>query len=217
MAPGSPLDGRVRRGQESREARRAQIKERALVVFGEQGYHATSVSDLVAAAGVARGTFYLYFDSKDAIFVELLDDLVRHLRSNIVGVDVSEGAPPMEEQLKATVVRIFDTVVSNRSLTRIVFREAIGLHEAVDQRMRRFDDELHTYVARSLRLAHASGTLRSLDARVSAACIVGSVREVVNRYVVASDADFDRDAVAGALLDHHLRGLQPFAPSADLG
>jgi AcrR family transcriptional regulator len=64
----SEPDGRVRRGHETREARRAQILESALTVFATKGYHETSVTDLVDAAGVARGTFYLYFDSKEAIF-----------------------------------------------------------------------------------------------------------------------------------------------------
>ena len=118
-------DGRVRRGQETREARRTQIKQTALRVFSERGYHETSVSDLVDAAGVARGTFYLYFDSKDAIFLELLDDLTAHLRSNVTGIDLSPSAAPMFEQLHAIVVRILRTVVENRPLTRIIFREAV--------------------------------------------------------------------------------------------
>ncbi|MEQ1505351.1 MAG: TetR/AcrR family transcriptional regulator [Myxococcota bacterium] len=201
------VDGRVRRGQESREARRVQIKATALAVFSDKGYHETSVSDLVDAAGVARGTFYLYFDSKEAIFLELLDDLTVHLRSNIVGVDVTRGVASMGDQLHAVVVRILRAVVDNRPLTRIIFREAVGLHATVDARLRAFDDELHGYVARSLQLGAALGVIRPVDPQVAAAAVVGSVREIVHRYVVRADAPFDPDAVARALLDHHLRGL----------
>ena len=190
--------------------RRAQIKESALRVFSDSGYHNTSVSDLVSAAGVARGTFYLYFDSKDAIFLELLDDLVTHLRANIVGVDRSPEAPPMEKQLQGTIMRILETVVTNRPLTRIIFREAIGLHEAVDQRMRQFDDDLHSYVARALRLGQAVHLLQpQLDLEVSAACVVGSLRELVNRLVVVSDADIDLERVANGIIEHHMQGLLP--------
>lgn len=202
-------DGRVRRGQESREARRAQIKETALRVFSEKGYHATSVSDLVDAAGVARGTFYLYFDGKDAIFLELLDDLTAHLRANIVGVDLSGGAGSMEAQLHATVARILRTVVDNQALTRIIFREAVGLHAAVDARLRAFDDELHGYVARSLQVGAALGVIAPADVEVVAACVVGSLREIVLRRVVGSDGPMPVDAVAGAVIGHHLRGLLP--------
>jgi AcrR family transcriptional regulator len=43
--------------------------------FGERGFHAGSISGITRRAGVALGTFYTYFDSKDAIFRELVKDL----------------------------------------------------------------------------------------------------------------------------------------------
>jgi AcrR family transcriptional regulator len=199
------VDGRVRRGVETREARRAQILENALAVFAAKGYHETTVSDLVAASGVARGTFYLYFDGKEALFLELLADLLQHVRGNIVGVNLTRG--PLEEQLHATIARLLRTVESNRPLTRILFREAVGLHSAVDERLRAFDAELLGYVERSLALGIALGRIRATDPRLSALAVVGSVRELVQHYVVQSDAPFDVDAVARALVDHHLRGL----------
>lgn len=200
-------DGRVRRGQETREARRSQIKETALRVFSEKGYHETSISDLVDAAGVARGTFYLYFDGKDAIFLELLDDLTAHLRANITGIDLAPGAAPMAEQIHAIVVRLLRTVVDNRPLTKIIFREAVGLHASVDERLQSFDRELHGYVARSLSVGAALGVTRAVDPEVSAACVIGSLREIIHRTVVSSDAPVALEAIATALIDHHLRGL----------
>jgi AcrR family transcriptional regulator len=209
MSDETDQDGRVRRGQETREARRSQIKEDALRVFSEKGYHATSVTDLVDAAGVARGTFYLYFDGKDAIFLELLDDLTAHLRANIVGIDPSRGAASMEDQLHATIVRILRTVESNQPLTRIIFREAVGLDAVVDARLAAFDDELYGYVARSIQVGVASGTIRATDVATAAASVVGSVREIVYRWVVRSGLPLDVDRVARGVIDHHLRGLLP--------
>jgi AcrR family transcriptional regulator len=202
-------DGRVRRGQETREARRSQIKERALGVFSSKGYHETSVSDLVDAAGVARGTFYLYFDGKEAIFLELLDELLGHLRANIVGIDMRSGAATMEEQLHAIVVRILRTTMDNRPLTRIIFREAIGLHAAVDARLRAFDDDLYGYVARSLVAGARLNVVRPLDPQLGATSLVGALREVVYRYVVHGDEPLDLDQVARSLVDQHLGGLLP--------
>jgi len=209
MTDEADQDGRVRRGQETREARRSQIKEDALRVFSEKGYHATSVTDLVDAAGVARGTFYLYFDSKDAIFLELLDDLTAHLRANIVGIDLSRGPASMEDQLHATIVRILRTVESNQPLTRIIFREAVGLDAVVDARLAAFDDELYGYVARSIQVGVALGTIRATDVATAAASVVGSVREIVYRWVVRSGLPLDVDRVARGVIDHHLRGLLP--------
>src|SRR5215472_15244370 len=53
--------------------RRAQILAHARDVFAKRGYHAAKIDDIVSAAGVARGTFYLYFEDKRAIFEEIVD------------------------------------------------------------------------------------------------------------------------------------------------
>lgn len=200
-------DGRSRRAQETREARRAQILESALQVFSDRGYHGASVSDLVAAAGVARGTFYLYFDGKDAVFRELLDELLLHLRSNVVGVDMGAGAGPFEEQLVQTIARILRTVENNRALTRIIFREAVGLDAEVDAQMRSFYDNLAVFIARSFDVGQALGLVKPVDGDVVATCILGSLRGVVQRYVVDAEEPLDVERVARVVVGHHLRGV----------
>jgi len=202
------VDGRVRRGLESREARRAQMLERALDVFAEQGYYRTSVSDLVKAAGVARGTFYLYFDGKEALFLELLEQLLTEFRGNIVGAETGSDAPPLAEQLARIVANILNTLQQNRSLTRIIFREAVALDEVVEQRLREFYEELFTYIAATLRLGEAVGFTRAVDTEVVATCILGSLRGVVQRYVVDRDEPVDAEHMAAIIVDFNLNGIR---------
>ena len=54
---------------------RTAVLAAARQIFADKGYHATSIDDIIEAADIARGTFYLYFESKRAIFDELLDEL----------------------------------------------------------------------------------------------------------------------------------------------
>src|SRR6266542_4440633 len=55
-----------------RDERRAQLVTAARDVFGQKGYHAATVDDITRAAGVAKGTFYLYFDEKREIYYEVI-------------------------------------------------------------------------------------------------------------------------------------------------
>ena len=82
----SPNDGRSVRASKKRESRRKAILQAARRAFAEKGYHHTHVADIIAGAGIARGTFYLYFESKNAIFLELLDQLLDELQASIVGL-----------------------------------------------------------------------------------------------------------------------------------
>jgi len=61
-------------------ATRQRLLEAAESVFAELGYHEASIVKITEAAGVAQGTFYLYFASKQEIFEELVRDLNRRVR-----------------------------------------------------------------------------------------------------------------------------------------
>ncbi len=59
----------------NREARRAELVSAAATMFAKRGVAKTVVSDIVKAAGVAQGTFYLYFDSKDDAVLAVVDHI----------------------------------------------------------------------------------------------------------------------------------------------
>ncbi|MCB9682679.1 MAG: TetR/AcrR family transcriptional regulator [Alphaproteobacteria bacterium] len=200
-------DGRTERARAAREERRAQILAAALEVFAAKGFHTTSITDLVEAAGVARGTFYLYFDSKDTVFCELLDDLLERFRASVKGIDVASGAASAVDQLVTTVVRILDAAASSQALATIVFKEAVGLDQVVDDRIVSFEEALHDYVRVSLANGVRLGWLRPHDTEVVATLIYGSIRQVIYRYVVVEAGRFDREHVARAMVEHHLLGL----------
>src|SRR5690606_26852916 len=66
----------TQRGKE----RRAQIIEYATHRFATDGYHPTSVADIVDGLGVGKGVFYWYFESKEELFVEILRTAQRDMR-----------------------------------------------------------------------------------------------------------------------------------------
>lgn len=208
MSGSLSTDGRSRRADEKRQSRRAHILETALDVFSERGYHQARVSDIIDAAGIARGTFYLYFESKSAIFLELLDGLLRQLRENIVGVDTDAKAPPVEEQLAGTVSRLLDAVLSNRRLTTIIVRQAVGIDADVDRMLGEFYGNLRAFIVRSLAQGQALGLVRPLDTEVAAFCILGTIKHVMEQHVgPGPEAPIAIDRLARAILDFNLRGV----------
>ncbi|HLI05747.1 MAG TPA: TetR/AcrR family transcriptional regulator [Ktedonobacteraceae bacterium] len=56
---------------DAKEARRAQILEAALRCFARQGYYATTIQDVVAEAGLSRGGIYLYYPTKESLYLAL--------------------------------------------------------------------------------------------------------------------------------------------------
>ena len=89
----------------SEAERREQILAAARAVFDEKGYELATVSEIVRRAGVAQGTFYLYFESKKNIVVALarrpMELVTQRLRAEI------SGAPSFEQALRMMVRTAF--------------------------------------------------------------------------------------------------------------
>ena len=90
-------DGRAlsRRGTETRR----RLLDAAEKMFSELGYHDASIVKITEEAGVAQGTFYLYFGSKQDIFEEVVVDLNRRVR-HAVNEEAAKGKDRLEQELR---------------------------------------------------------------------------------------------------------------------
>jgi AcrR family transcriptional regulator len=82
----------VSRRAATKEANRAAILAAARAVFAEEGYDAVGVRDIVRRTGLAPGTFYNYFDGKDAVFRVLVSEVGAEARRHVR--DARLNAPP---------------------------------------------------------------------------------------------------------------------------
>ena len=74
--------GREPRTARGRKTQRA-VLDAAAAEFGEKGFHESSIVSITARAGVALGTFYTYFESKDALFRALVRDMSDRVRDTV--------------------------------------------------------------------------------------------------------------------------------------
>lgn len=202
------MDGRSRRAARKRRERREQILSVAQRVFATRGYHGTSVADVIKAAGISRGTFYLYFEGKDAIFRELLESFVQQLMDAVEVVD--PGADDPKGKLLDNIRRVVDMLFDNHHLTVVLMREAVGLDAEVDKTLNRLYAFLLDMVMGALSNGAEWGITRKVNERIVATAIIGSIKEVLYQFLVVDRAEVeDRSAVALALFDYMLRGLLP--------
>jgi len=207
MRRATKIDGRVSRAQKAREERRATLLVVARRIFSNKGYHATSIDDLIEEAGVARGTFYLYFESKRAIFDELLDGLFLTLAAQVRRIDVSEGAAPPAEQMNATVEQVFQTLIDNREIARLLLREAIGIDADFDRKLADFYGRIETLIMSAVSTGMQLGLVRPCDPKIVARCILGLVKEVTHFAFVEREGDVDAHHLVREMIAFTLTGL----------
>ncbi len=160
----------------SRTQRRAQLLACAREVFAERGYHGASIDDVIRAAGVARGTFYNYFDSKRAVFQVVLEDLFEVIWSSISSIEVN-GATSVSDQIECNVRSLCFTLDDSRDHLRILFNEAAGLDSESDAALASFYDKSHARLSLAFRNGQALGFVVERDPDVLALCTIGILKE----------------------------------------
>ena len=103
LKPVKEASGKAARTKKPVEQRRKDLVDAARKTFGEKGFKATTVSAIVKEAGVAQGTFYLYFDSKEEI-LKAVGESVAGAILNVIRVRVDDPALSAPEKIRA----IFD-------------------------------------------------------------------------------------------------------------
>ncbi|MDB4971556.1 MAG: Transcriptional regulator, TetR family protein [Myxococcales bacterium] len=168
-----------RRSPALRDERRAQLVTAARDVFGQKGYHAATVDDITRAAGVAKGTFYLYFDEKREVYYDLVRSFLQHVKD--IGASVArEVHTPQEffgrcEQAAQELVRVF---IEHHKLARLTYRESMSLDPELERLLRDFYRDLARVEADNIRMGIELGLFRAVDPMICAYAHIGMVERV---------------------------------------
>ncbi|MFO8055993.1 MAG: TetR/AcrR family transcriptional regulator [bacterium] len=188
--------------------RREQILEAATSVFAAKGYYRASITDIIKESGIARGTFYLYFESKREVFAELVDILLVRLTGAMTRIELSADSPPWQEQLLHNTTRIATILLEDKELTMILYNHALGLDEEFDKKIQEFYQTINRRTEGAIQLGQDMGLVRK-DIRpwLAARHIVGSVKEVMFRLSQEEDEEIPVKKLAEELLSYSIHGL----------
>ena len=194
-------DAKQPRTDRGRKTRRA-ILDAARSEFGERGFHDASISGITRRAGVALGSFYTYFDSKDALFRALVRDMSDQVRDHVA--PVLQSAPDQVAAEQAGLKAFIDFVRGHKEIYRII-DEA----EFVDpESFRAHYSTTAERIAQRLEAAAARGEVRGDHSEVHAWAIMGMNVFLGLRYGVWGE-ELSADTVARAVARLLRSGLIP--------
>lgn len=104
------------------ETRKAELIDAAEELFRTRGYHQTSVSDIVKNIGVAQGTFYYYFETKEDVLEAIISRIVILIFNELEEV-VGSQAVSAEEKIRQMVQLFFSKVKDEEALLAVLFDE----------------------------------------------------------------------------------------------
>lgn len=185
------------KGRTTRRALLAAAEE----VFGEHSYDRASVAEITRRAGVAQGTFYVYFPDKKAAFVELVRHLNHDLRRTIASSVA--GLTDRVDIERAGFQAFFDYTAEHRSLYKVM-REA----EFVDEDIYLWHYRtLSDGYQRGLRAAMAEGQIADdIDPATLSYILMGIAESLGGRWVILEHRP-PPDAVVEEVMAFIARGL----------
>jgi AcrR family transcriptional regulator len=182
--------------------RRAQLLSAARVVFAERGFHNAGVAHIIREAGVARGTFYNYFESKRVIFNDVLAGVMVDLVAGVKPIDVQADIPTQARE----IVRAIVSAALQPHVARLLFAEAVGVDAEGDAALRDFYATGLSRIEVALGVGNALGIVRDGDMRLAARCLLGMVKENVFMAALLEEP-LDPDALVDELYAFMTGGL----------
>jgi TetR/AcrR family transcriptional repressor of nem operon len=176
---------------------RRRLIESGLTLIGKQGFAGSGVAEITASAGIPKGSFYQYFDSKQAYAIELLDDYWSAIEDKHTKVLLDDRYAPLDR-----IARHFHSIGQDHKQQKYVIGclignlgvEIAGAGEDAQAKLRQIIKRWTNLLSDCLKQAQAAGDLdRKVDVEELAAALIESWEGAVMRSKIEhSGAAFKR-------------------------
>lgn len=179
-----------RKGEVSKE----KILAAAEYLFATNGYHGTTVSQIVKEAGLTQAAFYLYFKSKEEILNEIFFHFEKELAYFVeTGQQVSQKSfDEVEDYLVQTYIGLFQLLGANKNVTKIVFNEGTKGEE-----LRR---KIVKQISINMGKNQALGILKpEVNIEIFAELLVAAIERIVARYGMDEGENYSPEKLGHSL------------------
>lgn len=139
---------------------RGRVLAAAIDLFARQGYDATSVAEVIAQAGVAKGGFYHHFASKEALLYEVYGDLITRQLQAMEAI-LALGLDPAAT-LRALIGDLVESTAASARQAMVFWREQHRLGDERTAEYRRARRRYHDTVIRLVRNAQSAGVFSAV-------------------------------------------------------
>ncbi|MDD5708455.1 MAG: TetR/AcrR family transcriptional regulator [Kiritimatiellae bacterium] len=173
---------------------RERLLHEALILFNTKGYAATSVREIVAAAGVSKPTLYYYFASKKGIYLELMHSTMATFQAAVEQLVVPQGTA--RQRLLRFATGVFDLFVEHIAVVRLIYAIYLGPpQETPDFRHQQFYDLMLRVVSGLVEEGISTGEFRPVPVDDLTWTIISCMNTVMEEQLCNQPPRVDRAAL----------------------
>ncbi len=184
-----------RRQSPAPERRRADLLDAAARLFAERGVDATTVAAITEAAGVAKGSFYRYFTSREELIAALKTRFVDDLLAAVAGFTERLGDGDWWDLVDEFVAAMVDALLDRRALIQI-FAAQPSTHDRVDLFLEG-EDRIDAFITAGIELGIAEGVFAVADPAMTATLLQHAISATIE-HVVVHAVPVERDRLVAA-------------------
>lgn len=196
-------------GGEEVKDKRELIRETAIEVIAELGFHNATTDRIADEAGVSVGTIYNYFRNKEAILEYIFQVELDRRRTYLK--KIQQESLSLKEKLERLLIMHFQAINENPAVGIILAREhPTPIQNSLPTTIRDFLEGIPNQISKLLDKGVQNGEIRPCDTQIIAAAIFGAISAVV-LYAVGQNSEGDRAHIlqqaARELVDLYFQGL----------
>ena len=166
--------------QVAKPTRKEEIIRVAANLFSQKSYHDVTMDQIAEKVGVAKGTIYLYFESKENLYLEILEETYEEIES-ILEKEIAKK-DPAPQKLKKMLMLIFKFYLENLDVLRILSRDETHLIREHYEFTEHWRVKGVRFYQKILEKGINEGSFRPVNTELTALIIFGLVRSVMFFY-----------------------------------
>lgn len=187
----------ARRENPVKELREKQIKEAALRLFSEKGFHNTTVTQIAEAADLGKGTIYWYWKSKEELAFSLVSDMLHDFALLIEAARDAEG--PVVARFKDLVAKVAELYYQETEYLRLLWKFRVDRSYIFSEE---YTEQVASYYLRMRKALEgmieegiAGGELQEVDPKRAAFILLGIVEGLELEWLENEEELSMRDAL----------------------
>ncbi|MFP4198655.1 MAG: TetR/AcrR family transcriptional regulator [Halanaerobium sp.] len=188
--------------------RKEEIMDEAIKIIASKGYHKTHVADIVEAVGIAKGTFYLYFNSKKDLFLALIKKY-QDIFENRFDIDkVADQSYDLKSFLAAFLSEVIEINFEYRDLTIIILREAVTVDNDFNEEYKKMSQQRFKHLKSLFKYLQAKKYLKFDDFNFFACVFTGILDSMIMKRLVLNEEELNQDQITEKAADYLSRALR---------
>lgn len=179
------------------------IFETSMKLFADKGYDATSVEEITATVGVAKGTLYYHFSSKEEIFTFLVEEGMKLLH-NSVEIKTEKLDNPIDK-IRAVMVVQLKVMRKYDEFITILLSQIWG-NEPRHQQFRKYIYQYMNVIENFIKEGIDKGVFRECNTRLIAEMLFGTICPL-KIYKIENSEEFDVEKIVDELMSYTINGI----------